>query len=59
MSKMMEDGSLFEQSIQVKRAILRLKHFVLETGLDIGCVLIYEAVLQKHITNETAFLAQR
>jgi hypothetical protein len=54
---MMEDDSLFEQSIQVKRVILRLKQLVLETGLDIGSVLIYEAGWQKHITNETAFLA--
>jgi hypothetical protein len=40
-----------------KLAILRFKQLVLEKGLDIGSVLIYEAVLQKHITNESAFLA--
>lgn len=40
-----------------KFAILRFKQLVLEKGLDIGSVLIYEAVLQRHITNEQTFLA--
>ncbi len=40
-----------------KGAILRFKHLVLEKKLDISSVLIYEAVLQKHITNEQTFLA--
>lgn len=47
-----------EQSHETERlAILRFKQLVLEKGLDIGSVLIYEAVLQKHITNDQAFLA--
>jgi hypothetical protein len=40
-----------------KLAILRFKQLVLEKGLDMSSVLIYEAVFQKHITNEQAFLA--
>jgi hypothetical protein len=39
-----------------KFAILRCKQLVFEKRLDIGSVLIYEAVLQKHILNEQTFL---
>jgi uncharacterized protein YutE (UPF0331/DUF86 family) len=40
-----------------KLALLRFKQLVLEKGLDVGSMAIYEAVLQKHITDEQAFLA--
>jgi hypothetical protein len=40
-----------------KLAILRFKQLVLEKGLDVGSMAIYEAVLRKHIADEQAFLA--
>ena len=46
-----------QASEKEKIAILRFKQFVLEKGLDIGSVFIYEAVLQQHISNEQTFLA--
>ena len=39
-----------------KLAILRFKQLVLEKELDVGSILIYEAVLEKRITNEQTFL---
>ena len=39
-----------------KQALLRFKQIVAEKNLDIGSMPIYEAVLQKHITDEPTFL---
>jgi hypothetical protein len=38
-------------------ALLHFKQLVLEKGLDVGSMAIYEVVLPKHITDEQAFLA--
>lgn len=40
-----------------KLALLRFKQLDLDKGLNVGSMAIYEAVLQKHITDEQAFLA--
>ncbi len=49
-------NTIEQASETTKLTILRLKQFVFEKKLDIGSILIYEAVLQHQITSQHEFL---